>query len=112
MSDDAVVARGLVKTFGDVRALDGVDLVVPRGKVVGLLGPNGAGKTTTVRILSTLLTPTAGTATVAGYDVVRQADDVRRSIGLTGQYAAVDERLTATENLELIGRFFRLSGTQ
>ena len=109
MSDDAVVARGLVKTFGDVRALDGVDLVVPRGKVVGLLGPNGAGKTTTVRILSTLLTPTAGTATVAGYDVVRQADDVRRSIGLTGQYAAVDEYLTGRENLRMFGELYHLS---
>jgi ABC-2 type transport system ATP-binding protein len=97
-----------VKTFGEVRALDGVDLVVPRGQVVGLLGPNGAGKTTTVRILSTLLKPTSGTATVAGFDVVKQADEVRRAIGLTGQYAAVDEYLTGRENLRMFGELYHL----
>jgi ABC-2 type transport system ATP-binding protein len=108
MTDAAVVASGLVKTFGEVRALDGVNLVVPRGQVVGLLGPNGAGKTTTVRILSTLLKPTSGTATVAGFDVVKQADEVRRTIGLTGQYAAVDEYLTGRENLRMFGELYHL----
>lgn len=110
MSDDAaVVAEGLVKEFGEVRALDGVDLVVPRGQVVGLLGPNGAGKTTTVRILSTLLKPTAGYARVAGFDVVKDPDEVRRSIGLTGQYAAVDEYLTGRENLRMFGDLYHLA---
>ena len=90
-SDPAVRAEGLVKTFGDVRALDGVDLTVEVGQVVALLGPNGAGKTTIVRILATLLKATEGTATVAGFDVRTQPNAVRRSIGLTGQYAAVDE---------------------
>jgi ABC-2 type transport system ATP-binding protein len=107
-TDHAIVAEGLVKHFGDVRAVDGLDLVVPYGQVVGLLGPNGAGKTTTVRILATLLTPTAGRATVAGYDVVREPDAVRRSIGLTGQYAAVDEYLTGRENLDMVGRLYHL----
>ena len=107
--DDAVVAEGPVKEFGEVRALDGVDLVVPRGQVVGLLGPNGAGKTTTVRILSTLLKPTAGTARVAGFDVTKDPDEVRRSIGLTGQYAAVDEYLTGRENLRMFGDLYHLS---
>lgn len=108
MTDAAVVASGLVKKFGEVVALDGIDLVVPRGQVVGLLGPNGAGKTTTVRILSTLLKPTSGTATVAGFDVVKQADEVRRAIGLTGQYAAVDEYLTGRENLRMFGDLYHL----
>ena len=108
MTDNAVVAEGLVKHFGDVHALDGIDLTVARGQVVGLLGPNGAGKTTTVRILSTLLQPTAGRAEVAGFDVVRQPDQVRRAIGLTGQYAAVDEYLTGRENLRLIGDLYGL----
>ena len=108
MTDAAVVASGLVKKFGEVVALDGIDLVVPRGQVVGLLGPNGAGKTTTVRILSTLLKPTAGSATVAGFDVVKQADEVRRAIGLTGQYAAVDEYLTGRENLRMFGELYHL----
>lgn len=106
--DDAVRAEGLVKAFGDVRALDGMDLTVKRGQVVGLLGPNGSGKTTTVRILSTLLEPTAGSARVAGFDVVRQPDDVRRQIGLTGQYAAVDEYLTGRENLRMFGGLYHL----
>lgn len=106
--DAAVVAEGLVKDFGSVKALDGLDLVVPAGSVVGLLGPNGAGKTTTVRILSTLLLPTAGQARVAGFDVVKQPDEVRRTIGLTGQYSAVDEYLTGRENLRMFGDLYHL----
>jgi ABC-2 type transport system ATP-binding protein len=110
---DAITAEGLVKTYksraGAVRALDGLDLAVPEGSVLGVLGPNGAGKTTTVRILSTLLRPDAGRATVAGFDVVEQAHRVRASIGLSGQYAAVDENLTGRENLYLFGRLYRMS---
>jgi oleandomycin transport system ATP-binding protein len=102
--DHAIWAEGLVKRFGDVTALDGVDLGVRTGSVLGLLGPNGAGKTTAVRVLSTLLKPDAGRARVGGYDVVRDAHQVRQLVGLTGQYAAVDELLTGTENLLLIGR--------
>jgi oleandomycin transport system ATP-binding protein len=100
----AIVAEGLVKRFGETTALAGVDLSVRAGSVYGLLGPNGAGKTTTVRIFATLLRPDAGTARVGGYDVVRDAHRVRRMVGLTGQYASVDEMLTGTENLVLIGR--------
>ncbi|MFM7756785.1 MAG: ATP-binding cassette domain-containing protein [Actinomycetota bacterium] len=107
--DTSVRATGLVKRFGSVTALDGLDLVVEGGSVVGLLGPNGAGKTTAVSILTTLLAPTAGTATVAGLDVVHQAREVRRCIGLSGQYAAVDEHLTARENLTMIGRLYGIS---
>src|SRR5204863_7209108 len=106
--DHAIVAEGLAKTLGTTRALDGIDLVVPRGTVLGLLGPNGAGKTTAVRILSTLIPPDEGRATVGGFDVVRQPDDVRRAIGLTGQYATVDEELSGIENLMLIGRLLEL----
>jgi len=105
---NVIEASGLVKTYGDVVALDGLDLVVPEGQVLGLLGPNGAGKTTTVRILTTLLKPDAGEATVAGFDVVRQPDRVRRVIGLTGQYAAVDEYLTGRENLRMFGDLYHL----
>lgn len=104
----AVEAKGLVKRFGDVVALDGLDLTVEEGQVVALLGPNGAGKTTAVRILATLLKPDAGSAKVAGFDVVRQANDVRRTIGLTGQYAAVDEYLTGRENLVMFGDLYHL----
>jgi oleandomycin transport system ATP-binding protein len=100
----AIWAEGLVKRFGATTALAGVDLAVRTGTVLGLLGPNGAGKTTTVRVLATLLQPDAGHATVGGYDVVRDAHRVRQLIGLTGQYASVDEALTGTENLLLIGR--------
>ncbi len=100
----AIRAEGLVKRFGETTALAGVDLAVRTGTVLGLLGPNGAGKTTAVRILATLLRPDAGHATVGGYDVVRNAHQVRQLIGLTGQYAAVDEALTGMENLQLIGR--------
>ncbi|MFI7586052.1 ATP-binding cassette domain-containing protein [Spongisporangium articulatum] len=105
----AFEARGLVKRFGDTTALAGVDLAATTGTVLGVLGPNGAGKTTAVRILATLLRPDAGTATVAGLDVVKHAAAVRRTIGLTGQYASVDEDLTGTENLVLIGRLLDLN---
>ncbi|WP_128381913.1 ATP-binding cassette domain-containing protein [Streptomyces cavernae] len=104
----AIHAEGLVKTYGQLRALDGIDLTVPEGSVLGLLGPNGAGKTTTVRVLTTLVRPDAGTATVAGHDVVRAPDRVRRSIGLSGQFAAVDDRLTGRENLRMIGELYGL----
>src|SRR3954453_16533218 len=106
---DAIVVEGLVKRFGATTALAGVDLTVAEGTVLGLLGPNGAGKTTVVRILSTLLLPDGGRAEVAGVDVVRDPDAVRANIGLTGQYAAVDEYLTGAENLEMVGRLYRLS---
>jgi len=104
MNDNGIVAEGIVRSFGDVRALQGVDLRVPEGAILGLLGPNGAGKTTAVRILTTLLQPDGGRASVGGHDVVREAGEVRRLIGLTGQYAAVDELLSGRENLLMIGR--------
>jgi len=105
MTDFAIEAHGIVRSFkdGEVQALKGVSLQVPRGEVFGLLGPNGSGKTTMVRILSTILTPTSGSATVDGFDVVSQPDEVRRRIGLAGQYATVDENLTGFENLLMIG---------
>ena len=104
-----IVIRGLRKSFKDLRVLDGVDLTVERGTVLALLGPNGAGKTTIVRILSTLLPLDEGEARVGGFDVVREAKKVRRTIGLTGQYAAVDEYLTARENLVMMGKLYHLS---
>jgi ABC-2 type transport system ATP-binding protein len=104
----AITAEGLVKKYGDVVALDGVDLSVPEGTVFGLLGPNGAGKTTAVRILTTLLKPDAGRATVAGFDVVTDAHRLRARIGASGQYAAVDDHLTGAENLEIVGRLYHL----
>ena len=104
----AIHAEGLVKTFGDVTALDGVDLDVPEGTVLGLLGPNGAGKTTAVRVLTTLLRPDSGTATVAGVDVLEHPNEVRRSIGLSGQFAAVDEYLTGRENLQMVGQLYQM----
>lgn len=113
---NAIVAEGLVKIYrsrkSEVRALDGLDLTVGEGTVLGLLGPNGAGKTTTVRILATLLRPDSGHATVAGFDVVRQAQQLRQIIGLSGQYAAVDENLTGRENLWLFGRLYQLSSAE
>ncbi|WP_432943187.1 ATP-binding cassette domain-containing protein [Kribbella sp. CA-253562] len=108
----AVVAEGLVKRYGSTTALDGVDLTVPTGTVLGVLGPNGAGKTTAVRILGTLLQPDAGYASVGGYDVVKQAGRVREIIGLTGQYASVDEDMSGRRNLVLIGRLIGLSRPQ
>ncbi|MFH0175449.1 ATP-binding cassette domain-containing protein [Streptomyces cacaoi] len=107
-ADSAVTVRGLVKHYGETKALDGVDLDVRAGTVMGVLGPNGAGKTTLVRILSTLLAADSGQATVAGYDVARQPRQLRRVIGLTGQYASVDEKLPGWENLYLIGRLLDL----
>jgi ABC-2 type transport system ATP-binding protein len=107
-NDNAIVVEGLTKSFGDVHALAGVDLVVPRGSVLGVLGPNGAGKTTAVKILTTLLRPDAGTAVVDGRDVVKDPAAVRRSIGLAGQSAAIVEELTGRENLELMGRLYHL----
>lgn len=104
----AVEAIDLVKRFGDNTAVDGVSFVVPEGTVLGLLGPNGAGKTTTVRMLTTLSVPTSGTGRVAGHDILKEPDAVRRSMGLTGQAATVDELLTARENLKLIGRLYGL----
>jgi len=105
----AIEADGLKKKFGSMYALDGVDLTAERGKILGLLGPNGAGKTTAVRILSTLLRPDGGRASICGYDVVRDAVQVRRLIGLTGQYASLDEELTGTENLVMVARLLGLS---
>jgi len=109
MSEGAAIeARGLVKSYGDVRALDGVDLTAPTGTVLGLLGPNGAGKTTAVRILTTLLPADGGSARVAGLDVAAEAPQLRRRIGLAGQYAAVDENLTGFENLQMVGQLYHL----
>ena len=106
---EAIRAEGLVKSFGKTTALAGADLAAQAGTVLGVLGPNGAGKTTAVRILTTLLLPDGGHAEVGGYDVVRQAHRVRQLIGLTGQYASVDDGLTGTNNLIMIGRLLGLS---
>ena len=105
----AIEARGLTKRFGSTQALDGIDLVAREGTVLGVLGPNGAGKTTAVRIMATLIQADAGTATVAGFDVRRDAQLVRQNIGLTGQYASVDEDLTGIQNLAMIGRLLDLT---
>src|SRR3954452_7519198 len=108
MSEPAITATGLAKTYGDVIALDGIDLEAQERTVLGLLGPNGAGKTTAVRILATLLKPDRGSARIAGFDVVTQATQLRAHIGLAGQNAAVDENLTGYENLEMVGRLYHL----
>src|ERR671925_1843195 len=108
MDRSIIRTDGLKKSFGDVQAVKGVDLAVEEGTVFGLLGPNGAGKTTTIRILTTLLEPDEGSATVAGFDVVRDALQLRPVIGLAGQFAAVDENLTGFENLEMVGRLYHL----
>ena len=108
----AILVEGLTKSFGNVHALRGIDLSVPHGTILGVLGPNGAGKTTAVRILTTLLQPDGGRAVVEGYDVVREAAAVRRSIGLSGQSAAIQEELTGRENLEIIGRLYHLRWAQ
>ncbi|MET9644835.1 ATP-binding cassette domain-containing protein [Streptomyces syringium] len=105
----AIYAEGLVKAFGGVTALDGVDLDVPEGTVLGLLGPNGAGKTTVVRVLATLIRADRGRAVVAGVDVLKKPEEVRRRIGLAGQFAAVDDYLTGRENLEMVGRLYQLN---
>jgi ABC-2 type transport system ATP-binding protein len=112
MTDPAIIVESLTKRFGKVEALKGVDLEVPPSTVLGLLGPNGAGKTTTVRILTTLLRPDAGRATVLGYDVVRQEEELRHIIGLAGQNAAVDENLTGLENLEMVGRLYHVPAAE
>jgi ABC-2 type transport system ATP-binding protein len=108
----AILAEGIRQTFGEVLALDGLDLEIPAGIVFGLLGPNGAGKTTFVRILATLLRPTSGRARVLGHDVVNQELAVRRRIGLAGQFAAVDEELTGRENVDMVGRLYRLTAKE
>ena len=106
-----IQAEGLRKSYGETKALDGLDLDVQEGTVLGVLGPNGAGKTTAVRVLTTLLRPDAGTASIAGIDVIKHPGQIRALIGVTGQYAAVDELLTARENLELVARFNRMRGS-
>ena len=110
MDEAAIQAQGVTKSFGTTRVLTGVDLTVPAGTLVALLGPNGSGKTTTVRILTTLLAPDGGSATVAGHDVTREGAAVRRSIGLTAQHNSVDELLTGRENLELFAGLHHLRG--
>ena len=112
MADNAIELDAVTKRFGDDHALCGATFTAPVGSVLGVLGPNGAGKTTTINILSTLVSPSTGRATVAGYDVVKQAREVRASIGLTGQYAAVDELLTGRENLVLFARLRGLNRSQ
>ena len=108
-SENAIVVKGLRKSFKQLTVLDDINFVIKKGTVLALLGPNGAGKTTTIRILSTLLLPDSGQALINGFDVVKEADKVRSLIGLTGQYAALDEYLTGKENLHMIGRLYRLN---
>jgi len=112
LSEVAVEARGLVKVFGQFHAVDGVDLHIPAGGIYGVLGPNGAGKTTTIRMLATLLKPDGGSAKIFGYDVVKDNHIVRQLIGLTGQYASVDEKLSATENLIIFSRLLGLDNRE
>lgn len=109
LTENAIVVKGLKKSYKNIKVLDGIDFTIKRGTVLALLGPNGAGKTTTVNILSTLLLPDDGQALINGFDVVKQANKIRSMIGLTGQYAALDEYLTGKENLHMIGRLYRLS---
>src|SRR5512142_832717 len=106
MAEPIIRTDNLARTFGTTKALDGVSIRIEEGMIYGLLGPNGAGKTTLVRILATLIPPTSGTATVAGFDVVRHSREVRRIIGLAGQFAAVDDFMTGRETLEMVGRFY------
>jgi ABC-2 type transport system ATP-binding protein len=112
MGEPAIQVEELIKSFGTVQALRGIDLEVQEGTVLGLLGPNGAGKTTAVRIMTTLLHPDGGRATVAGFDVVRDAARLREVIGLAGQYAAIDENLTGLENIEMVGRLYHLPAAE
>lgn len=109
MTNLAIEATGLLKSFKGIRAVDGVDLTVPVGSIVGVLGPNGAGKTTTINMLTTLLKPDGGSAQIFGYDVMKSPRQVRQLIGLTGQFATIDEALTATQNLVIFGRLLGLS---
>jgi ABC-2 type transport system ATP-binding protein len=109
MDENAITIKNLTKSFKDVKVLEGINLEIKKGSIFALLGPNGAGKTTTIRILSTLLLPDSGEITINGLDVVKQADQVRGIIGLTGQFTAIDELLTGKENLEMIGRLYHLS---
>jgi len=108
----AIEARGLIKTFGDNKAVDGIDLVVPRGMIYGVLGPNGAGKTTTINMLATLMAPDGGSATIFGHDITHEAHAVRQLIGVTGQYASVDEKMSAVENLMIFGQLLGLSRSE
>ena len=110
MAPSAISARGLVKTFGDVRAVDGIDLDVPRGMIFAILGPNGAGKTTLMRMLATLSRPDAGSATVMGHDIAEAPHEVRAAIAMTGQFASLDEDLTGRENLVLLARLWGFRG--
>ena len=112
MADYAIEIRGLTKSFKKTEVLKGIDLSVERGTMLALLGPNGAGKTTTVKILATLLKPDGGEARVNGFDVVKEPHNVRHVIGLTGQYAAVDEYLSGRQNIEMMGRLYRLSAEE
>src|ERR687891_721865 len=109
LTENAIIVKGLKKSYKNIKVLDGIDFTIKRGTILALLGPNGAGKTTTVNILSTLLLPDDGQALINGFDVVKQANKIRSMIGLTGQYAALDEYLTGKENLHMIGRLYRLS---
>ena len=111
MTDLAIETSGLTKIYGDTRAVDGIDLAIPRGGVHGFLGPNGAGKTTTIRMLATLIRPDAGSARVLGHDIVHASDEVRSRVALTGQFASVDEDLSGRENLRLLAKLYGFPGS-